>query len=216
MRMDLWTSWGLLFVLGIPDPVAHCFPAIAPYRPSLKDCRVYRDTVCHLLSTTFFNGNGQLALQHRSKALLLATGWTQPTVLPLEMFMFTTPDKASLKSATGEVMITGFQFSVLEEMGAREEQTFQGSCGPRSGRLSSIDGEDQETLSCLQSYSSPTVQEHVVCAPCRTGTPRCFHVNMSHLFYRLLTAQHTFSRGRSGCLVTWSQDRLSGLGYCRG
>lgn len=123
--MDLWTSWNLLFVLGIPDPRAHCFPAIAPYQPSLKDCQVYRDILCHLLSTissTFFNDNGQLALWHRSKALLLATGWTQPTALPLEMFMFTTPDKASLKSETGGVMIMGFSLVTLKKWGSEKSR----------------------------------------------------------------------------------------------
>lgn len=126
--MDLWTSWGLLFVLGIPDPGAHCFPEIALYRPSLKDCQVYRDTLRHLLSTissTFFNGSGQLALWHRSKALLLATGWIQPTVSPLEMFMFTTPDKASLKSEMGGVMITGSSLASLKKWGPEKSRLFK-------------------------------------------------------------------------------------------
>lgn len=47
--MDLWTSWDLMFVLGMPGLGAHCIPVIALFKPSLRDYQVYRDILCHML-----------------------------------------------------------------------------------------------------------------------------------------------------------------------
>lgn len=137
--------------------------------------------------------------------------------------MFTTPDKASLKSEMGGVMITGSSLVSLKKW------------GPEKSRLIK-DPVARDQVSCHSARQNifhrwrgpgdaflPTTLLYTDCAracdmyACRTGTPRCFHVNVSRLLlYRLLTAQHTFSRGRSRCPVTWSQDRFSGLGYCHG
>jgi hypothetical protein len=35
----MWTSWDLLFVLGMPGLGAHCIPVVVLFKPSLRDYR---------------------------------------------------------------------------------------------------------------------------------------------------------------------------------
>lgn len=133
---------------------------------------------------------GWLASRHGPKV----SYWpqAQPSLLvalPLEMSGSSIPDQASFKSETDRVMIMRLLLSFLEEMGARDGQTFPGLYCPRSGFLllcsashlllgplvlldgSTIRGENREALSCLKSHSLPTMSDRVTCV--RWVGPAC-------------------------------------------